>query len=196
MSSSFEPPFINSFTEFEQHVAKLFHKGGWTVETPKQNQPGYDLVIKKGDTVAAVQVKWLKNNVKAPQLLQFADFLESDECKKFNYGFFITTKGYGSPALALIRSWGQDSKIHCGVASESKIDWIDGETGEVIGTGESKTETKEDRQLIKKIYFGVFTCKGGVGKTTVAAHLAGAFALQGFNVALVDFGVWSNWLKK
>src|SRR5262249_33087519 len=35
-------------------------------------------------------------------------------------------------------------------------------------------------------YFGVFTCKGGVGKTTVAAHLAGAFALMGFDVILVD----------
>lgn len=194
MSSCFEPPFINSFTEFEQHVAKLFHKGGWTVETPKQNQPGYDLVIKKGDIVAAVQVKWLKNNVKAPQLLQFADFLDSDECKKFNYGFFITTKGYGGPALALIRSWSQDSKIHCGIASESKIDWIDGETGEVIGTGGGKTVKREDDQ-IKKIYFGVFTCKGGVGKTTVAAHLAGAFALQGFNVALVDLDPEQNLQK-
>ena len=32
----------------------------------------------------------------------------------------------------------------------------------------------------------MFTCKGGVGKTTVAAHLAGAFALQGYDVILVD----------
>jgi chromosome partitioning protein len=35
-------------------------------------------------------------------------------------------------------------------------------------------------------YIGVFTCKGGVGKTTVSAHLAGAFALMGYDVILLD----------
>ena len=47
----------------------------------------------------------------------------------------------------------------------------------------------------KKVYFGVFTCKGGVGKTTVAAHLAGAFALQHVNVALVDLDPEQNLQK-
>ena len=44
----------------------------------------------------------------------------------------------------------------------------------------------------KKVHFGVFTCKGGVGKTTVSAHLAGAFLLQDFNVALIDLDPEQN----
>ncbi len=72
MRSSYASNSHESYAEFEQHVAKLFHKGGWTVETPKANQPDYDLVVKKGNTVAAVQVKWLRNNVAAPMLWQWS----------------------------------------------------------------------------------------------------------------------------
>lgn len=185
MPSSVEPPYIQDFTHFEQHVARIFYRNGWTVVTAEQNQPGYDLVVSKEDIVAAVQVKWLKANVAAPQLLRFVDFLDSQQGKRFNYGFFVTTKGYGGPALALIRSWNKDTNIYCGVATENKIDWIDREDPSPAKPQESD----------KKIYFGVFTCKGGVGKTTVAAHLAGAFALQGFNVALVDLDPEQNLQK-
>ena len=45
------------------------------------------------------------------------------------------------------------------------------------------------------VYVGVFTCKGGVGKTTVSAHLAGAFALNGYDVALVDLDRQQNMRK-
>ncbi|AFZ27789.1 CobQ/CobB/MinD/ParA nucleotide binding domain-containing protein [Cylindrospermum stagnale PCC 7417] len=173
------------FREFEQHVARIFHRGGWGVETPKQNQVGYDLVVKKGEILGVVQVKWLKANVQKPQISKFVDFLETNEGRQFNCGFFVTTQGYGGPARALIKSWGQDAQIHCGVASENKIIWL--------GKNEDLPPPKPPKK--GKIYFGVFTCKGGVGKTTVSAHLAGAFALQGFNVALVDLDPEQNLQK-
>ena len=44
-------------------------------------------------------------------------------------------------------------------------------------------------------YIGVWTCKGGVGKTTVSAHLAGAFALCGYNVMLLDLDPQRNLRK-
>ena len=44
-------------------------------------------------------------------------------------------------------------------------------------------------------YIGVFTSKGGVGKTTVAAHLAGAFALMGYDVMLLDLDPDKNLRK-
>ena len=44
-------------------------------------------------------------------------------------------------------------------------------------------------------YIGVFTCKGGVGKPPPAAHLAGAFALMGHDVILLDATPDQNLLK-
>jgi chromosome partitioning protein len=185
MSSTTESSSAGTFVEFEQHVARLFHREGWTVTTPKPNQPGYDLVVRKDGIVAAVQVKWLRANVAAPMLQRFAAFLDSEDGREFNRGYFITTKGYGGPALAQIRAWGEDTKIHCGIASEKEIIYVPGSGG---------SETVIDYPP-KPVYFGVFTCKGGVGKTTVSAHLAGAFALQGFNVALVDLDPEQNLQK-
>ncbi|OUL26485.1 restriction endonuclease [Nostoc sp. T09] len=191
MPSSLEQEYIQDFTHFEQHVAKLIYRAGWKVETAKPNQRGYDLVVKKGNLVGAVQVKWLKSNVTAPQLLSFANFLDSDEGQKFNFGWFITTKGFGGPAQALIRSWDKNSKIRCGIALENKLVGVDGVIE--IDVGGNTGDNPEN--LSKKVYFGVFTCKGGVGKTTVAAHLAGALALQGFNVAIVDLDPEENLQK-
>ena len=56
-----------------------------------------------------------------------------------------------------------------------------------------KIDSAEERD--KTTYIGVFTCKGGVGKTTVSAHLAGAFALNGYDVALIDLDRQQNMRK-
>jgi cellulose biosynthesis protein BcsQ len=183
MPPSSEPSFTKDFVHFQQHVVKLFQTEGWTVEIV--NQASYDLIVKKDNQLGAVQVKWLKSPVQKPQLSKFVDFLDTNAGRKFNQGFFITTQGYGGSARALIRTWGQNPKLLCGIGTQNEIIWIN---------------DNPDRSAPKppkpdKIYFGVFTCKGGVGKTTVAAHLAGAFALQGFNVALVDLDPEKNLQK-
>ncbi|MEA5508177.1 AAA family ATPase [Crocosphaera sp. UHCC 0190] len=181
------PKFVADFVHFEQHVAKLFSHYQWDVETAKPNQVGYDLTVKKNNNFGAVQVKWLNNNVSAPQLLKFIDFLASPQGKKFNCGFFITTKGFGGPALAVIRGLGENSRFFCGVAEENTVKWIRGPED-----GANNQENSSEIEQPEKIYFGVFTCKGGVGKTTVAAHLAGALALQGFDIALLDLDPEQN----
>jgi cellulose biosynthesis protein BcsQ len=185
MPSSSEPSFTQSAAHFEQHVAKLFQNEGWTVETAKSNPGNYDLIVKKDNQVGAVQVRWLKSPVQKPQLSKFVDFLETQAGEKFNLGFFITTQGYGGSARALIRSWGDAPKIRCGLAAKNEIIWIN-DNPDVPPPAPPKPD---------KIYFGVFTCKGGVGKTTIAAHLAGAFALEGFNVAIVDLDPEKNLQK-
>lgn len=183
MPPSSEPSFTKDFVHFEQHVAKLFQTEGWTVE--RVNQANYDLIVKKDNQLGAVQIKWLKSPVQKPQLSKFVDFLDTNAGRKFNQGFFITTQGYGGSARALIRTWGQNPKLLCGIGAPNEIIWINDDP-ELSAPKPPKPD---------KIYFGVFTCKGGVGKTTVAAHLAGAFALQGFNVALVDLDPEKNLQK-
>ncbi|MEQ8755299.1 MAG: AAA family ATPase [Coleofasciculus sp. G1-WW12-02] len=184
MSSSRKPPYMRDFAQFEQHVATIFQNEGWTVTTPDPKPPEYDLVVSKEGQVGAVHLKWLISNVQKPQILRFLGFLESKAGQNFNCGFFITTKGYGAPANALIRSWGSDAKIQCGITADNQILWVN----------EDELPPPEPPKP-GKIYVGVFTCKGGVGKTTVAAHLAGAFALEGFNVALVDLDPEQNLQK-
>ncbi len=185
MPSSSEPSFTQNFVHFEKHVTKLFQEEGWTVETANPNQTGYDLVVKKDNKLGAVQIKWLKSPVQKPQISKFVDFLETNTGRRFNCGFFITTQGYGGSARALVRTWGQNPKVLCGIATQSDIIWIN----------DNPDLPPPEPPKPDKIYFGVFTCKGGVGKTTVAAHLAGAFALEGFNVALVDLDPEKNLQK-
>ncbi|HHP7229535.1 MAG TPA: restriction endonuclease [Xenococcaceae cyanobacterium] len=188
MTESFlNPPYIQDYQHFEQHIAKIFSKAGWKVNTANINQPGYDLILSNERYTIAVQVKWLKGKVSTPQLLKFSDFLASEAGKDFDYGFFITTKGFSNPVLSLIKSWDKATKIYCGIAIESKINWI-----------QPFVNTSSDRKLNQtknKIYFGIFTCKGGVGKTTISAHLAGAFVLQELNVALIDLDPEQNLSK-
>lgn len=185
MPSSSEPSFTQNFAHFKQHVAKLFQEEGWTVEAAKPDQAGYDLVVKKENQLGAVQAQWLKSSVQKPHLSKFVDFLDTQAGRGFNCGFFITTQGYGGSARALIRTWGQNTKILCGIAAQNEIIWIN-DNPDVPPPEPPKPD---------KIYFGIFTCKGGVGKTTIAAHLAGAFALEGFNVALVDLDPEKNLQK-
>ncbi|MCY3627423.1 MAG: AAA family ATPase [Synechococcus sp. SB0678_bin_12] len=56
-------------------------------------------------------------------------------------------------------------------------------------------QSNTHRKALRRYYFGIFTNKGGTGKTTVAVHLAGAFALMGYNVILLDIDPQRN-LKK
>jgi len=176
---------IENFEDFENHVANLFRTYGFEVQKAKRSQKGYDLVVKKDKISGIVQVKWLKGNVQTPQVLKFVDFLANEADKQFNCGFFITSSGFGRPAEALIKSWGKDAKVFCGIASDQTIKRV----------GEGDELLPPPPPPLKRIYFGVFTAKGGVGKTTIAAHLAGAFLLQNFDIVLVDLDPEQN-LKK
>jgi chromosome partitioning protein len=164
--------------DFEKIVALQFQRLGYVVIMPPANTRGYDIELRKDQDCIAVQVKNHKAKCSVAQIEKFQNFLELPLASKFTAGWFISANGYSKPTLTHIGTE-QPSNFRLGTFSiDSIINWNYPEEGD------SPEAEEIEAKSIK--YIGVFTCKGGVGKTTVAAHLAGAFALMGHDVILLD----------
>src|SRR5687767_4935003 len=166
-----------NFKEFEQSVKKALENEGWQVTAPPDNNLGHELEAVKGNTRAAVQVKNYKKAATVAHLQQFIDFLDLSMAGRFNQAHFISASGFSTSAVALA---GQrnDPRLRLGTLRKGKLSWL--------GIEETESLFEQPMNVAQtdgKTYIGVFTCKGGVGKTTVSAHLAGAFALTGYDVA-------------
>jgi chromosome partitioning protein len=170
-------------SDFEKFVAIQCRAMGYEVTMPEANQRWYDIELKKGWERIAVQVKNHKAKSNVSQLCKFMDFLELPASSGFTSGWFVTASGFSKPALTHIETE-RPSNLKLGVSKEKGIAWYYDPMGTADGV--PVEEPPKEPPATKIRYFGVFTCKGGVGKTTVAAHLAGAFALQGYDVILLD----------
>lgn len=171
--------------DFEKHVGILLESRGFEVVYPEQNTRGYDIELRSGRERIAVQVKNYKAKSNVSQLQKFIDFMELPIATKFTSGWFLSASGFSGPALTHVETEAL-SNLRLGTVKGVGIAWDynpDGKLDQESPVGQYPQEKVPDRPLK---YFGIFTCKGGVGKTTVAAHLAGAFALQGFDVILLD----------
>lgn len=165
-------------SDFEKVVALLLEQDGWQVKMPPANTKGYDIVAVKGDRVAAVQVKNYKTTVKVPQIDRFLAFLDLPIALQFTEGLFVAASGYSRQALAYFEQT-QNNKVRLAEIQNGKLKFLHSEPAPPPASQEP-------------VYLGVFTCKGGVGKTTVSAHLAGALALSGYDVALIDLDPQKN----
>jgi chromosome partitioning protein len=172
--------------DFEKFIALLFQNAGLEVVMPPPNTRGYDIEVRTEQKVIAVQVKNHKAKCGLAQIQKFQDFLELPVASKFTNGWFISASGFSKPALTHVETE-RPKNLCLGTYGGGKIVWN-------YPRGDNATETVEPAERPLK-YVGVFTCKGGVGKTTVAAHLAGAFALMGYDVILVDLDPDKNLRK-
>ena len=192
---------IQDPSDFEKVVALSFKQKGYEIIMPPANTKGYDIELRKDGECIAVQVKNHKARCNVAQVNKFKNFLEQPIASRFTKGWFISASGYSRPALTDIKTE-QPENFGLGIftADKEQISWsyfnpqtiiIDDpepESEEIEPEPEKRTEEKNK-------YIGVFTCKGGVGKTTVAAHLAGAFALMGHDVILLDLDPERNLRK-
>jgi chromosome partitioning protein len=175
-----------NFKEFEQNVKKALEYEGWQVTAPPDNNQGHELEAVKGNTRAAVQVKNYKKAATVAHLQQFIDFLDLSMAGRFNQAHLISASGFSTSAVALAEQR-NDPRLRLGTLRKGKLNWL--------GIEESESLFEQPVNVARtdgKTYVGVFTCKGGVGKTTVSAHLAGAFALTGYDVALLDLDPQKN----
>ena len=167
-------------SEVERMAIYLLRRESWTVQKAHTSN-SYQLEISKPGKRVAVLILDQRRRVNASQVERFVEFLSGFGGSIFTTGLLISTNGFSPSAYSYLR--------------EEEIDRVDLAIlrgGKLLRDPESfDTET----QPTKPIYIGVFTCKGGVGKTTVSAHLAGAFATNGYNVALVDLDKHENLRK-
>ncbi|HEY9630903.1 MAG TPA: AAA family ATPase [Coleofasciculaceae cyanobacterium] len=172
--------------DFQQAIMLLLAKAGWAVKMPSAQgangstpPKGYDLEAIRGNEVVAIQLKNYRVPIKVPQIEKFFEFLELPIAERFTKGFLITSSGYTHSALTYFQQANND-KVQLALYRDSKVIRI---TGHENGIEPPRRELS---------YLGVFTCKGGVGKTTISAHLAGAFALSGYDAALIDLDPQKN----
>lgn len=152
-------------------------------------------ISNKGDSIA-VQVKNHKAKTNIAQVCKFSEFLDLDSSDRFTSGWLISTSGFSKPALTHVRTE-RPSNLKLGTCTPYGIRWnYDPQNADLDARDSDETSCSQAGPNDQAItYIGVFTCKGGVGKTTVAAHLAGAFALQGYDVILVDLDPERNLRK-
>ena len=191
---------IKDPSDFEKVVALSFQRKGYEIIMPPANTKGYDIELKKDGECIAVQVKNHKAKCNTAQIQKFQDFLDNSLGSKFTQGWFISVSGYYKTVSTLVNAE-QPKNFRLGIftADRDKVFWeyahpdqasLEEDKERISPREKDKTEKEE-----KTKYIGVFTCKGGVGKTTVAAHLAGAFALMGHDVILLDLDPERNLRK-
>ena len=172
--------------DFETVVAHYFEQQGYEVTMPPANTKGYDIELKKENDCIAVQVKNHKAKCNVAQIQKFQNFLELPLASKFNKGWFISASGYSKPALTNINAEKPENLSLATFTGVDRIDWVYNKPDKIVDPNPAPDPAPVLVPASERRYIGVFTCKGGVGKTTVAAHLAGAFALMGYDVILLD----------
>jgi len=163
---------------FVDVVAGIFEQQGYYVTYPGKHESRFALELHRLGRRIAVQVKEYQTRCNVNQVEKVIDFLESKERQqRYSEVWLITNQGYYDSVSTYVQA-SELTHFRLGTVAEGKLSWV---YPAEPGGGEAASGEFEQRK-----YIGVFTSKGGVGKTTVAAHLAGAFALMGHEVILLD----------
>jgi len=168
-------------TETERMALFLLRREKWSAQVSPKDVKEYDIEVSKPGARVAVQVRNQRAKVHLGQIEKFLDFLAQPNTKNLTEGLFISTSGFTPSVYAYLREE-KVANLKLAIMRDHQL-IFDCE----------KIDAAEERE--KTTYIGVFTCKGGVGKTTISAHLAGAFALNGYDVGLIDLDHQQNLRK-
>ncbi len=172
---------VERATETERMALFLLRREKWSAQVTPKDFKDYDIEIFKPGEKCAVQVRNQRAKVPLGQIEKFLDYLSHPNAKYFTNGIFISTSGFTPSVYAYLREE-KVANLKLAIMREHQL-IFDCE----------KIDSHDNRE--KTTYIGVFTCKGGVGKTTISAHLAGAFALNGYDVGLIDLDHQQNLRK-
>lgn len=172
---------IERATEAERMALFLLRREGWAAQLAPREARHYSIEVSKPGARSAVELRNQRAKVHLGQIERFLDYLASSNPKNFSTGIFISTSGFTPSVYSYLREE-KIAHLRLAIMRDGQL-YFDCE----------QIDATEERE--RPVYIGVFTCKGGVGKTTISAHLAGAFALNGYDVALVDLDHQQNLRK-
>lgn len=164
-------------SETERMAIFMLRQENWTVQKAYFNE-NYNLDLSMPGKRIAVKILDHRNKVNTGEVEKFVKFLADYEGAVFTGGLLISTSGFSQSAYSLIREE-EIENLELAVLCDNSL-------------FRNPEPLESDIVINEPIYIGVFTCKGGVGKTTISAHLAGAFAMNGYDVALVDLDKQEN----
>ncbi|MEZ5307245.1 MAG: ParA family protein [Pyrinomonadaceae bacterium] len=172
---------IERTTETERLAIFLLRRENWSVKSVSGAHKEYNLEMYKYGERIAVKVLNQRAKVNLAQVERFFEFLTDETGTGFTGGMCISTSGYTRSVYSFLRDENVDN-LKLAIQEQNKLIW-------------NCEEFDNEREVNRPIYIGVFTCKGGVGKTTISAHLAGALALNGYDISLVDLDQQQNMHK-
>jgi hypothetical protein len=158
---------------YAHHVAGVLRQKGLRVETPPAAHGSYNLVATQGTRRIAVQAKELKTAPSEAKLKQFAGFMASADGQGFHEGWFVAPHSPSTGARRFVNDNPQ-ARITAWACGPHFI-------GQTAGAA-----------IAAQRRIGVYTFKGGVGKSKLALVLAGALAFRDRNVFIVDLNRAQN----
>ena len=160
----------------------LLRREGFWGQFAAERQKDFELELFKPGERLAVQIRHHRAKAHLGQIEKFLDFLAQEGSEHFTGGLFVSTSGFTPSVYSYLREE-KIQNLRLAILRDNRLIF------------EPEKIDAADENGRERIYVGVFTCKGGVGKTTVSAHLAGAFALNGYDVALLDLDRQQNMRK-
>ncbi len=172
---------IERTTETERMAVFLLRRDNWSVRAVPGVQKDYNLELFKFRQHVAAKVINQRDKVSLGQIEKFIEFLSADARDGFTEGICISTSGFTRSVYSYLRDE-NITNLKLAIMNDSELIW-------------NCEEVDREQERNRPTYIGVFTSKGGVGKTTIAAHLAGAFALNGYDISLIDLDQQRNMQK-
>ena len=181
--------------DYESFVAESFRRAGCTVEmATSATQEAWDFVIvtPKGRR-GAVQVKSRRGSLPLPLFNRLSIYLSGPEGADFDFGVFVVNSQFSKNIITVLAETNpadHDLYIYAAVVSfpGGEINWVEQAPSDIPTAPRPDRTAEGDSGPVpptnKRI--AVFTEKGGVGKTSLAAHLAGAMVYGGQDAVLVD----------
>ena len=180
--------------DYEIFVAECFRGIGYKVETPDNpNQKAWDFVIiDKNGKRGAVQVKSRKSGaLPHPIFNRLSLYLSGPGGSAFDFAVNVVNTSFSAATLAVLENASPETeeKFVYGavvVFPHREIRWEHHAPNGVVSPPPPEPPIPPEPPKTPAFRVAVFTEKGGVGKTSVAAHLAGALMHLGRDSVLVD----------